>query len=65
MAHVCGVIKFVIIVRRVVGEGGTVVFKKGYGWITDGNTGERIWMTEKEGMYMVKLWVQKKSFQRQ
>ena len=58
VAQVCGVNKSLLSVRRVVAEGGTVVFGKGYGYIED-DSGERIWMTEKDVMYMVKLWVKK------
>lgn len=31
--------------------------RKGFGWIEDGNTGEKIWMHEKGGMCVVRLWV--------
>ncbi len=48
----------------MVGEGGTVICKKGYGWIED-ELGERIRLTEKDGMYMVKLWEKKGSFKGQ
>lgn len=61
VAQVCGVNKSLLSVRKVVGEGGTVVFKKGYGWIED-DAGEILWLIEKDGMYIVKVWVKKKGF---
>ena len=64
VAQVCGVNKALLSVRRVTAAGNTVVFKKGFGWIQEDATGEKIWMEEKEGMYIVKWWVPKvqKSF---
>lgn len=59
VAQVCGVNKSLLSVKKVTAAGNTVVFKKGYGWIEDDSTGEKIWMEEREGMYMVKLWVPK------
>ena len=59
VAQVCGVNKALLSVRRVTAAGNTVVFKKGYGYIEEESTGEKIWMEEKEGMYVVKLWVPK------
>ena len=41
----------------VTAAGNTVVFKKGYGCMEEDTTGERISMEEKEGMYVVRLWV--------
>ena len=59
VAQACGVNKSLLSVKKVTAAGNTVVFKKGYGWIEDDSTGEKIWMEEREGMYMVKLWVPK------
>ena len=59
VAQVCGVNKSLLSVKKVTAAGNTVVFKKGYGWIEDDNTGAKIWMEEREGMYMVKLWALK------
>ena len=59
VAQVCGVNKALLSVRKVAAVGNTVVFKKGYGWIEEDATGEKIWMEEKDGMYIVKLWVPK------
>ena len=51
-------------VRRVCGAGNRVVFEEGKGYIEDVKTGERINMVEKDGMYMLKMWV-KTGFPRQ
>ena len=59
VAQVCGVTKGLLSVRRVTGAGSTVVFKKGSGYIEDDQSKERTWMEEREGMYVVKLWVPK------
>ena len=59
VAQVCGVNKSLLIVRKVTAAGDTVTFKKGYGWIEDDKTGEKIWMEERDGIYMVKLSVPK------
>ena len=58
VAQVCGVSKSLLSVRRVVENGGTVVFKIGEGYI-DGANGDRIWMKERDGVYTLKLWVRK------
>jgi hypothetical protein len=60
VAQVCGVNKALLSVRKVTAAGNTVVFKKRHGWIEEDATGERIWMEEKDGMYIVKLWVPRK-----
>ena len=57
--QVCDVNKSLLSVRKVCGSGNTVVFKAGYGWIEDDTTKERIWLKEREGMYMMKMWVKK------
>ena len=66
VGQVCDVNKSLLSVRKVCEAGSTVVFKKGHGWIEDDKTGERVWMQEREGMYVVKMWVPKdQGFQRQ
>lgn len=57
VGQVCGVNKSLLSVRKVTGAGNTVVFKKGYGWIENDKSGEKTWMEEKDGMYVVRLWV--------
>lgn len=56
VAQVADVTKSLLSVRRVVDRGGTVVFKKGYGWI-ETSAGRKVWLRQKEGMYVVRLWV--------
>ena len=57
VAQVCGVNKALLSVRRVTAAGNTVVFRKDHGYIEEDKTGEKIWMKEKDGMYVVTLWV--------
>ena len=57
-AQVCDVNKALLSVRRVVAAGHTVVFDKEGSYILDKHTGERMWMREEGGMYMLKMWVQ-------
>ena len=44
-------------ISRIVDKGNRVVFESGYGYIENDKSGERTYMEEKEGLYMVKLWV--------
>ena len=64
-AQVCDVNKALLSVRKVVAAGNRVVFEDGGSYIEDTSTGERMWMTEQNGMYMLKLWIPKQPFQRQ
>jgi hypothetical protein len=57
--QVCDVNKSLLSVRRVTQAGNRVVFENGGGYIEDTETGEQMWMEEKEGMYVLKLWVRK------
>jgi hypothetical protein len=57
VGQVCGVNQRLLSVKRVTAAGNTVVFKKGYGWIENDKSKERTWMQERDGMYVVKLWV--------
>ena len=58
-AQVCDVNKALLSVRRVTQAGNKVVFEKDGGWIEDGATGEKIWLKERDGMYILKLWVKR------
>jgi hypothetical protein len=55
-AQVCAVTKSLLSVKRIVGAGHRVVFDD-ESYIEDKSSGERMKLEEKEGMYMVKLWV--------
>jgi predicted small secreted protein len=65
-AQVCDVNKALLSVARMVEAGNRVVFEKqeggkAGGYVEDTQTGERMYMKEANGMFMLKLWV-KKSF---
>jgi predicted RNase H-like nuclease (RuvC/YqgF family) len=64
-AQVCDVSKPLLSVKKVVDAGNRVVFDKGGSYIEDVKTGERMWMHEDHGMYMLKMYVRNASFQRQ
>ena len=63
-AQVCDVNKALLSVRRLTQAGNKVVFDPKGGYIENMETGERMNMQEKGGMYVLKLWVQR-SFQGQ
>ena len=56
-AQVCDVSKPLMSVSRLVKAGHTVVFSHGGSYIVDGNTSERIALTENNGMFTLRLWV--------
>ena len=60
-AQVCGVNKALLSVHKLNEAGHTVVFQPGAAHIVDGTTGERIWLREHQGMYMLKLWMPRTS----
>ena len=66
-AQVCDVNKALLSVRKVVAAGNRVVFDDDGSFIEDKRSGEKMWMQEANGMYMLKLWIPKASapFQRQ
>jgi myosin heavy subunit len=64
-AQVCDVSKPLLSVKKVVDAGNRVVFEKDGSYIEDVKTGERMWMREEHGMYMLKMWIKNTSFQRQ
>ena len=57
--QVCDVNKALLSVRRVTQAGNRVVFEQDGGWIEDKRTGQRMWMKEKDGQYLLKLWVRR------
>ena len=59
-AQVCDVNKALLSVRKVAAAGNKVIFEKQGAYIEDPG-GRRIWLEEKQGMYMLKLWVNKDS----
>ena len=61
----CPVTKALLSVKKVVAAGNRVVFEEKGGYIEDCTTGERMWLEEADGMYVLKMWVNtgdKKSF---
>ena len=61
-AQVCDVNKALPSVHRVVQAGNRVVFSASGSFVHDEQTGERIPLEEKGGMYMLKLWVKAQGF---
>ena len=64
-AQVCEVNKALLSVHRMVQAGNTVVFTKHGSYVEDDETGEKMYMREQGGMYMIKMWVRNPSFRRQ
>ena len=60
-AQVCDVNKALLRVKRVAKAGNRVVFDEDGSYIEDKQTGEKMWMEENNGMYILKLWVGAKS----
>jgi len=61
-AQVCEVNKALLSVRRVVQAGNRVVFAASGSYVQDETSGETMELTEKGGMYMLKLWVKAQGF---
>ena len=60
-AQICAVTKSLLSVKRIVGSGHRVVFDD-ESYIEDKATGERMWLEEKEGMYVVQVWIKNDGF---
>ncbi len=56
-AQVCDVNKALLSVHKVVKAGNRGVFDEDGSYIESRWTGEKMWMTESNGMYMLRLWV--------
>ena len=62
-AQVCDVNKALLSVKKVVAAGNRVVFDGTDGsYIESKATGERMWLEERGGMYVLALWVKKGGF---
>ena len=57
--QVCEVNKALLSVSNVVSAGYRVVFEQGGSYVEDCATGERMYLKEVGGMYMMKLWIKK------
>ena len=56
-AQVCDVNKALLSVKKVVGAGNRVVFDDEGSYIEDKSNGEKMWLREDNGMYMLKMYV--------
>ena len=61
-AQVCEVNKALLSVNRLVQTGNRVVFDDAGSYIQDKTTGEKMWLREQGGMYMLKMWVRGEGF---
>ena len=64
-AQVCEVNKALLSVHRMVQAGNTVVFSRNGSYAQDDETGEKIYMREHGGMYLMKMWVRNPTFRGQ
>ena len=55
-AQVCDISKSLLSVRKMVDSGNRVVFDRAGSYIEDPDTGEVMYMEEKHGMYVLRLW---------
>ena len=55
-AQVADVSKALLSVKKIVAAGNKVVFDDS-SYIEDKNTGDRTWLHEENGMYMLRMWV--------
>ena len=60
-AQICAVTKNLLSVHGMTRNGHRVVFDEDGSYIEDKSSGERSWMHQENGMYMLKLWVSKKT----
>ena len=60
-AQVCAVNQAMVSVKKVMRAGNRVVFDEAETYIEDKVTRERIWATDDGGMFMVKMWVNRKA----
>lgn len=61
-AQVCDVNKPLMSVKRLIETGHSVVFDEPGAYIEHKASGERIWLKENNGMYMLKLWMPTSGF---
>ena len=53
--------KALLSVKKMVAAGNRVVFDPEGSYIDDRQSGERMWMTEEDGMYMLTMWVKREN----
>ena len=61
VAQVCAVNKMLMSVSKMTKNGNKVVFDDEGSYVEDKASGARSWMTEKDGMYALKIWVSRRS----
>jgi len=61
-AQVCEVNKALLSVKKVMAAGNRVVFDETGSYIEDKKSGERMWLREDKGLFMLKLWVKRAGF---
>ena len=61
-AQVCDVNKPLLSVKKIVAAGNRVVFDANGSYVEDSTTGEKMWMTEDAGMYVLRMWVKSAPF---
>jgi hypothetical protein len=49
-------------VKKIIAAGNRVVFDEEGSFIEDKSTGERMWMKDEGGMFMLKMWVKSSVF---
>ena len=58
-AQVCEVNKPLLSVSKIVAAGNRVVFDPDGSYIEDAESGEKVWLKNQGGMYMIKMWVKR------
>lgn len=61
-AQVCDVNKPLLSVHKLVQSGNTVVFSRDGAYVEDDTTKDRMYLREKGGMYMLRLWIPAEGF---
>ena len=61
--QVCDVNKALLSVKKIANAGNRIVFDNDASYVEDKTTGEKIWLREEGGMYMLRMWV-RNPFQR-
>ena len=60
-AQICAVNKNLMSVSKITAHGNRVIFDDEGSYIEDKETGEKTWMHRVQGMYMLEMWVSRKS----
>ena len=55
-AQVCAVNKGLLSVKKIIQAGNRVVFEQGNSYIEDLGTKDKMYMEEKQGMFMIRFW---------